>query len=106
MSRTDAYMRQFQSQASEADVGRIGRDLGSMNRGAVAKIWDKVQKLWALIKDPNAGWASKALAIAALIYLISPLDAIPDLIPLLGLSDDAAVILAAVAKLADDLRKY
>jgi hypothetical protein len=106
VSTSDKYMRRFESQASEGDVARIGRDLGPMNRGPVAKVWDKVQRLWALIKDPNAGWGSKALAIAALIYLISPLDAIPDLIPVLGLTDDAGVIIAAAAKLASDLRKY
>jgi hypothetical protein len=106
VSKQDEYMRKFQSQASETDVVRIDTQLGPMNRGPVAKVWGQVQKLWALIKDPNAGWGSKALAIAALIYLISPLDAIPDFIPVLGLTDDAAVIIAAAAKLASDLRRY
>ncbi len=63
------------------------------------------QALWSLVKDPSAGWGSKALAIVALVYLISPPDAIPDLIPG-GLADDVAVILAIASKLASVLKRY
>lgn len=88
------------------DAERIDPDkLKRMNRGPIAKIWDKVVALWEYIKDPNAPLGGKAIAIAALVYLISPLDAVPDFIPG-GLLDDAGVITVAVAKLADDLRKY
>ena len=80
--------------------------LARMNRGPIAKIWDKVQALWKYIKDPNAPLAGKAIAIAALVYLVSPIDAVPDFIPLVGLGDDVSVITAAVIKLADDLRRY
>ena len=37
---------------------------------------------------------------------MSPLDAVPDFIPLAGLLDDVAVILYVVRKLADLLKKY
>ena len=77
-----------------------------MKKGAIAKIWENVLALWALAKDPNAAWGSKALAIGALVYLVSPVDLIPDFIPVFGLTDDAAVVLAAVAKLASDLNRY
>lgn len=77
-----------------------------MNRGKIAGIWDKVMALWKFIQDLEAPWGGKAVAIAALLYLISPLDAIPDVIPVLGLTNDVAIILAAVAKLSLDLKKY
>ena len=41
----------------------------------------------------------KAIAIGALLYLIFPLDAIPDIIPALGLTDDVAVITVAISNL-------
>jgi uncharacterized membrane protein YkvA (DUF1232 family) len=43
----------------------------------------------------------RAALIAALAYFVMPLDAMPDVLPALGLTDDAAVI-AAVVKLVVD----
>lgn len=94
----------YHEDASEQDAEDIRADLPGMNRGPIADIWDKVTALWNLIADPRKGWASKALAIAALVYLISPIDAVPDFIPVLGLLDDVGVILSAAASLASELR--
>ncbi|MBN8707063.1 MAG: DUF1232 domain-containing protein [Bacteroidetes bacterium] len=77
-----------------------------MNRGVIAKSWDKVLMLWELICDPDAAWWAKAIAIGALIYLISPIDAIPDFIPVVGLTDDVGVILLAVSQVLSELKKY
>jgi uncharacterized membrane protein YkvA (DUF1232 family) len=106
VARVDKYMRKFESQASDADIGKIASKLPKMKRGPVAKMWNTVESLWALVKDPNGGWGSKVLAIAALVYLISPIDAIPDIIPVLGLTDDAAVLAGTAARLATDLKRY
>ena len=77
-----------------------------MKKGPIKKVWDEVQLLWKLIKDPNAAWGAKAAAIGALIYLISTVDAVPDVIPGVGLLDDVAIILFVCKKLADALKKY
>lgn len=98
--------QQMRDNASEEDVKKIGSKLSGMKRGAIAEIWDQVIALWNFIQDPEAPWAGKAIAIGALLYLISPIDAIPDLIPIIGLLDDVAIIALAVAKLANDLKKY
>lgn len=99
-------LNQYSAAATERDVERIQSNLGGMNRGAVAKLWGHVQSLWAMVRDPDAAWTSKAIAIGSLIYLVSPLDAVPDIIPIVGLSDDAGVILAAVGSLCHQLSKY
>lgn len=58
----------------------------------------KVTPLWA-----------KAAVIAALGYLIVPLDAIPDFFPVAGLTDDLGVMVALLTTLdvfvSDDIRK-
>ena len=46
-----------------------------------------------------------ALAVAAIIYVISPLDIIPDIIPT-GFLDDATIIAWAIAQLSMELEKY
>lgn len=43
---------------------------------------------------------AKAVAVAALAYFISPIDAIPDAIPVGGYSDDLAVLITALATIA------
>lgn len=106
MAKQDEMFEQMRNNASSEDVNKISKNLSGMNRGKIAKIWDKVMSLWKFVQDPNAPWGGKAIAIGALIYLISPIDAIPDVIPVVGLTDDVGIILAAVAKLATDLKNY
>jgi uncharacterized membrane protein YkvA (DUF1232 family) len=92
--------------AKEEQIPKIKEKLGNMKRGVVKDIWPKVQALWALAKDPEGSWKAKASAIGALVYLISPLDVIPDPIPVLGLTDDVAVILYAISQIGPELQKY
>ncbi|GEM_PF-6088252 len=74
--------------------------LMKMRRGPVKKIWDQVLKLWEVVQNPKADTTVKAIAIGALIYLISPLDVIPDVVPVLGLTDDVGVLAYAMAQLS------
>ena len=49
--------------------------------------------------------SSIILALAGLIYVVSPLDVIPDFLPL-GFLDDITIITWAIAKIAGELSKY
>ena len=51
-------------------------------------------------------WETIAYALGAMLYLVNPLDAIPDPIPIVGLVDDAAVIGFLVKSLKDDLDDF
>jgi uncharacterized membrane protein YkvA (DUF1232 family) len=59
----------------------------------------RAKLLWYVMRDPDTPIALKASAVAALGYLICPLDAIPDAIPIGGYVDDLAVITAVLAQL-------
>lgn len=50
--------------------------------------------------------ATIAACLAGLIYLVSPLDAISDLIPFFGLLDDAAVLAFIIAAEQNDINEY
>lgn len=52
---------------------------------------------------PKASPKSKTIISAALTYFISPLDVIPDPTPVIGFSDDIAILLAAVAAVAIEI---
>lgn len=48
--------------------------------------------LWLVARDPRVGWPVKLLAGFAVAYALSPIDLIPDAIPVLGLLDDVLIV--------------
>ena len=56
----------------------------------------KALQLYYAMQNPNCPMSIKAGIIAALGYFISPIDLIPDFIPVLGFTDDLAAIGAAL----------
>lgn len=48
--------------------------------------------LWLARKDPRVPRAAKVVAVAALAYALSPIDLIPDVIPVLGQVDDLILV--------------
>ncbi len=60
--------------------------------------------LYYCARDPNTPLQAKGILLAALAYFILPTDALPDLLPFLGFTDDAAVIALAIAKIRQHLK--
>ena len=80
--------------------------------GFLSQYWNDIKTSFSLIRDWFSGAYDKVPArmivslAGALIYLVSPLDLIPDWVPMAGLVDDAA-ILAFVFQLSKvDLNVY
>ena len=82
-------------------------------------LWGKLEKsgrkisfakdilaLYRYMKDPLVKWYRKAIVVAALIYFIVPIDAIPDITPLFGYLDDLGVITALLKYLGSELIPY
>lgn len=49
--------------------------------------------VWGLARDPRTPLGLKALLVAALAYVVLPIDLIPDVVPILGAADDLTVLL-------------
>jgi uncharacterized membrane protein YkvA (DUF1232 family) len=76
------------------------------------KLWARTLKtdahaVYLAGRDPRVPWVAKALAIAVAAYALSPLDLIPDFIPVLGYLDDLIIvplgIWLVVALIPDDV---
>jgi len=61
----------------KTQVGNVGRDL------AVLRL---------AMKDPRTPWYAKAVAGVVVFYALSPIDLIPDFIPIIGQLDDLIVV--------------
>ena len=48
--------------------------------------------LWFAYRDPRTPWVVKALCMFVVAYALSPIDLIPDFIPVLGYVDDALLL--------------
>lgn len=74
--------------------------------------FDRAKSMFGLIRDYWSGnyrqvpWKTVAAVVGALVYVLMPLDLIPDFIPVVGLLDDAGVIAACLKLVSDDLVEY
>lgn len=62
-----------------------------------AKQWAQAIKrdvvaLWLAARDPRVPWPAKLVAASVAAYALSPIDLIPDIIPILGYLDDLILI--------------
>ena len=52
--------------------------------------------MWLAARDPRTPFAAKALGVAVAGYALSPIDLIPDFVPVLGLLDDLLIVPAGI----------
>src|SRR5512140_113087 len=57
----------------------------------------QVQAVYFASRDPRTPWYAKAVAGLVVAYALSPIDLIPDFIPVLGYLDDLLIIPAGIA---------
>ena len=80
------YKDNFSVKGFTEKIGRIAKRAGS-------KLVYASLLLYYTLESKNISTKEKAVIIGALGYLISPLDLVPDAIPLAGLGDDLAVLM-------------
>ncbi len=52
--------------------------------------------LWFALRHPATPWVAKALAVVVVAYALSPIDLVPDFIPVLGYLDDVILLPALI----------
>jgi uncharacterized membrane protein YkvA (DUF1232 family) len=65
--------------------------------GERARHWARLVKrdvhaIYGAARDPRVPWYAKALAICVAGYALSPIDLIPDFVPILGYMDDVIIV--------------
>lgn len=90
----------------EAGRAKVESELFEKIRDAKVKFTADLKMLYEFMRDPAAPAQAKLVAIGALLYFILPIDLVPDVIPVLGYVDDAAVVGAAVSYLRTHISRY
>lgn len=86
-----SYANKFSQSDFVEKISRIARRAGS-------KLVYAALILYYTLQSDKISKADKALIIGALGYMISPLDVLPDAIPIVGLTDDLAVLVYVLKK--------
>ena len=86
------YEKEYSESGLKDKIAKYGKVIG-------AEILYKALQLWYVLQKDDVPAGTKAAIMGALGYLISPLDFIPDLTPVLGYSDDLVAITFAMLKI-------
>ena len=75
--------------------------LVALGRGADARalarfVPDCVVLFKRLLTDPRVDWWRKAVLVVVIAYVVSPIDLVPDFIPIAGQLDDAILVVLAI----------
>jgi uncharacterized membrane protein YkvA (DUF1232 family) len=81
-------------------------------KGPLEKVWEDLQLMFGIVMDWIKGEyrdvpiGSIIAIITAIIYFVSPIDIIPDFIPVAGYVDDVFVVGLVINQVRADLHKY
>lgn len=112
LSKAEAYLKQplrikqllndaYQKGSAKKDVGHLAHEA-----------WESMQTLFRLVKASASGeytglpTPTVLAAVAVLIYFLSPIDIIPDFIPVVGLLDDVALMAWFTTTLKTEMDKF
>lgn len=93
-------------------VQKATRKMSSIPKAPFAELWGYLQAMLRLMRAyyrgeyRNIRFANLVLIIGAIIYVLDPLDLIPDWIPGLGFLDDATILAFAVQKTRETLDAF
>ena len=111
------YVREQTEETSTQDVDKVIKREGKLSfLMSTVKVLKKYYKLFdvmmMMIKDYRKGnytsvpWFTIAAIAGSLLYVLSPLDLVPDFIPGIGYLDDITVLTIVVGWIDSDLHRY
>lgn len=67
-----------------------------MRPGLMGTLFAELRLAWRLMREPRVPLFAKVVPALAVLYVLSPLDFIPDVLPVLGQMDDLGILILSV----------
>jgi uncharacterized membrane protein YkvA (DUF1232 family) len=102
----------WQAQAEQPSalehIGRKWDEIVATKGQSLQAYWADLQLAYRMLRDPHFQMEkqTKTVLIIALLYIISPIDLLPDTVPFLGMLDDVLVAGYALRQGAAELERY
>lgn len=93
----------FMQYSNKFSKGEFLEKISRIAKRAGAKLVYSALILYYTLQSDQVSVKDKAIIIGALGYLISPLDVVPDAIPIVGLGDDLSVLVYVLQKVWGDV---
>ena len=114
---SEEFVREGAQKVTEKDIEQVVTKSEEIEekfkaRGPLKRFIEDYRVLKELIRDYRGGRYRQALygtiaaAAFALLYVFNPFDLLPDVLPLIGVLDDASVVTACLMLIERDLGKY
>lgn len=107
--RADAILRDGEKLNRLVESASCGIDSGLSQMNSVKSdlgVLLSMIKAWARGEFRGVSKTTLLLSAGALIYFVNPMDAIPDILPLIGLLDDATVIGIVITSVKKDIENF
>ena len=113
----EEFVKEGAQNVTEKDVEKVINKSEEIKRkfstkGPLKRFIEDGQLLLSVVKDYWSGayrqvpFGAIAAIVFTLIYVLNPLDLVPDVLPVIGQVDDAAVMGACLILVEQDLHKY
>jgi uncharacterized membrane protein YkvA (DUF1232 family) len=93
MSEPNAYEKEYSEESFWVKIKDFALKAGK-------EVIEKALQLYYAAQNPSTPTCAKSVIYGALGYFISPIDAIPDIIPVVGFADDLGVLALAISSVA------
>lgn len=115
--QAEKELSKYADDVSQGDVEKTVKDKSKIDKifehvKSLAKYKDEIALVFSMLKDYVKGdykqvpWRTIAVLVGSLAYVVAPLDLIPDVIPIIGWSDDCLALAGALSFAKMDLEEY